>query len=59
VAPLHRADDWLLERFPRLRPLCRYVVMRMVTRQAQIGSLDHPRFAVLETNGPITFMTRS
>jgi hypothetical protein len=30
AAPLHRADDWLLERFPRLRPLCRYVVMRMV-----------------------------
>jgi SAM-dependent methyltransferase len=30
MAPLHRADDWLLERFPRLRPLCRYVVMRMV-----------------------------
>jgi SAM-dependent methyltransferase len=30
MAPLHRVDDWLLERFPRLRPLCRYVVMRMV-----------------------------
>jgi SAM-dependent methyltransferase len=30
MAPLHRADDWLLERFPRLRPLCRYVVIRMV-----------------------------
>jgi SAM-dependent methyltransferase len=30
MAPLRRADDWLLARFPRLRPLCRYVVMRMV-----------------------------
>jgi 2-polyprenyl-3-methyl-5-hydroxy-6-metoxy-1,4-benzoquinol methylase len=30
VAPLHRVDDWLLDRFPQLRPLCRYVVIRMV-----------------------------
>lgn len=30
VVPLHRADDWLLGRFPRLRRLCRYVVIRMV-----------------------------
>lgn len=27
---LDRADDWLLQRFPLLRPLCRYVVMTMV-----------------------------
>jgi SAM-dependent methyltransferase len=27
---LRRADDWLLARFPPLRPLCRYVVMTMV-----------------------------
>jgi SAM-dependent methyltransferase len=27
---LRRADDWLLERFPFLGPLCRYVVMTMV-----------------------------
>jgi 2-polyprenyl-3-methyl-5-hydroxy-6-metoxy-1,4-benzoquinol methylase len=30
MAPLDRADDWLLERFPGLRRLCRYVVMRMI-----------------------------
>jgi 2-polyprenyl-3-methyl-5-hydroxy-6-metoxy-1,4-benzoquinol methylase len=30
LAPLDRADDWLLERFPGLRRLCRYVVMRMI-----------------------------
>jgi SAM-dependent methyltransferase len=29
MAPLDRADGWLLERFPGLRRLCRYVVMRM------------------------------
>jgi uncharacterized membrane protein YcaP (DUF421 family) len=28
-------------------------------RQAQIGSLDEVRFAVLETNGRISFVTRS
>jgi SAM-dependent methyltransferase len=27
---LRRADDWLLARFPVLRPLCRYVVLTMV-----------------------------
>jgi SAM-dependent methyltransferase len=27
---LRRADEWLLARFPALRPLCRYVVMTMV-----------------------------
>jgi SAM-dependent methyltransferase len=27
---LRRADDWLLERVPALRPLCRYVVITMV-----------------------------
>jgi 2-polyprenyl-3-methyl-5-hydroxy-6-metoxy-1,4-benzoquinol methylase len=30
MAPLDRADDWLLERFPGLRRLCRYVVLRTV-----------------------------
>jgi len=27
---LRRADDWLLQRVPALRPLCRYVVLTMV-----------------------------
>ena len=27
---LHRADDWLLQQFPSLAPLCRYVVLTMV-----------------------------
>jgi uncharacterized membrane protein YcaP (DUF421 family) len=33
--------------------------VRAEARQAQIGSLDDPRFAVLENNGRISFVTRS
>jgi uncharacterized membrane protein YcaP (DUF421 family) len=52
------ADGRILERNLR-RERMTIDEVKAEARQAQIGSLDDVRFAVLETNGRISFVTRS
>jgi uncharacterized membrane protein YcaP (DUF421 family) len=52
------ADGRVLERTLR-RERMTVDELEAEARQAQIGSLDDVRFAVLETNGRISFMTHS
>jgi uncharacterized membrane protein YcaP (DUF421 family) len=52
------ADGRILEKNLR-RERMTLEEVKAEARQAQIGSLDDVRFAVLETNGRISFVTRS